>query len=379
MGTNRGELALVMSGGGARAAYQVGFLKRVADSYPDLEVPIVTGVSAGALNAAYLANHSDSFKHKVDQLADLWGNLRTEDVFSVEVIPTLLNVARWGLRLLLGRASHTIHTRSLLDASPLQAFIGGALGAEGNALPGVRRNIESGVLKAFAITGSSYSTGESVTWIQGRAIRMWDRAHRKSVQCDLTVNHILASASLPFFFPAIRIDGNWYGDGGIRLTAPLSPAVHLGAARVLAISTRHLPVAGENCQVIDGYPPPAQIGGALFNAVFLDAFDGDALRLERINALVAQIPGRQHEHLRNIDMMLLRPSQDLGKLANDYEAQLPPTFRFMERGLGTGETRSNDMLSLLMFQPDYLKRLIELGYNDADANSDTLHRVLGLG
>lgn len=377
MSEDRGELSLVMSGGGARAAYQVGFLKRVADSYPDLEVPIVTGVSAGALNAAYLANHDGSFKHKVDELVTLWSNLRAENVFSVEFIPTMLNVARWGLRLLLGRASHTIHTRSLLDASPLQAFIGGALDAEGNALPGIRRNIDNGTLKAFAITGSSYSTGESVTWVQGREISMWDRAHRKSVHCDLTLNHILASASLPFFFPAIRIDGNWYGDGGIRMTAPLSPAIHLGARRILAISTRHLPESQEERQVIDGYPPPAQIGGALFNAIFLDAFDGDALRLERINSLIAQLPQGQHENLRSVDMMLLRPSEDLGKLANAYEAQLPPTFRFMERGLGTAETRSNDMLSLLMFQPDYLTRLIELGYHDADANSARLHQVLG--
>ncbi len=370
------ELALVMSGGGARAAYQVGFLKRVAESYPELEVPIVTGISAGAINAAYLANHTGSFKEKVDQLVDLWSTLQADRVFNVQLVPTVFNVLRWGLRLILGRASRAVHTRSLLDASPLSAFIGGALNAQGIALPGISQNIENGALKAFAITGSSYTTGESVTWVQGREIALWDRAHRKSVQCELTVNHILASSSLPFFFPAVKIDGMWYGDGGIRLTAPLSPAVHLGAERILAISTRHQPAPGEDRRVIDGYPPPAQIGGALFNAIFLDAFDGDALRLERINVLIDKLPKDQHPNLRRVDMMLLRPSKDLGKLANDYEAQLPATFRFMERGLGTGETRSNDMLSLLMFQSDYLKRLIQLGYDDAETNSDTIHRVL---
>ena len=373
---NDQELAIVMSGGGARAAYQVGFLKCVAEHYPDLEVPIVTGVSAGAINAAYLADQPGSFREKVDGLAELWGNLTPEQVFTVEVVPTVMNVLRWGSRLLLGRASHSIHTRSLLDVSPLRVFIEKALGSDDGRLLGIARNIDKGRLKAFAITGSSYSTGQSVTWVQGRDIERWNRAHRLGVNCELSLDHILASASLPLFFPAVKIDDMWYGDGGMRLTAPLSPAVHLGAERILAISTRHIPEPGENICVIDGYPPPAQIVGTLFNSVFLDAFDGDALRLERINKLLHELPDGRHGILRAVAMMLLRPSEDLGKLANEYEPQLPTVFRFMERGLGTRETRSNDMLSLVMFQSDYLRRLIELGYDDAEENRAELHSVV---
>ena len=162
----------------------------------------------------------------------------------------------------------------------------------------------------------------------------------------------------------------------MRLTAPLSPAVHLGAERILAISTRHIPEPGENLRMIDDYPPPAQIVGTLFNSVFLDAFDGDALRLERINKLLEELPVERRGVLRAVAMMLLRPSIDLGKLANEYEPELPTLFRFMERGLGTRETRSNDMLSLVMFQPNYLNRLISLGYDDAQARRSEFEQVL---
>ena len=172
------------------------------------------------------------------------------------------------------------------------------------------------------------------------------------------------------FFPAVRIDKHWYGDGGILLTSPLSPAVQLGADRILAISTR----SNRNSEGVvllaeegEDYLPPAQVIGALVDALFLDVFDNDALRLERINALVDCLPEDKRSGLRHIDLLVLRPSQDLGKLANEYAAELPNTFRFMTRGLGTQETRSNDLLSLLMFQPDYLQRMLDLGYADAKA------------
>jgi NTE family protein len=191
------------------------------------------------------------------------------------------------------------------------------------------------------------------------------------------LDHILASASLPLFFPAVQIDNCWYGDGSIRLTAPLSPAIHLGASRILAISTRYGRSREEaNCPNIDGYPPPVQVAGAILNAIFLDVFDADALRLQRVNKLIAKLPEEEREGLRPIKMLLLRPSRDLGKLANEYESRLPRAFRFMIRGLGTGETRSNDLLSLLMFQPDYLKRLIELGQEDAEARREEIASLL---
>jgi NTE family protein len=224
------------------------------------------------------------------------------------------------------------------------------------------------------VTTSSYSAGTSVTWVEGQEIGPWQRSHRLGVSCRLNVEHVMASTSLPLLFPSVALGGEWHGDGGIRLSAPLSPAIHLGARRILAISTRHRSGLGAaaNAPMIDGYPPPAQIAGSLINALFLDLIDGDALRLERLNELLARVPEDRRDGLRPVDLMLVRPSRDLGALANEYEPQLPRGFRFLTRGLGTRQTRSNDFLSLVMFQHDYLKQLIELGRADAEARLDEL-------
>jgi len=193
----------------------------------------------------------------------------------------------------------------------------------------------------------------------------------------LRVDHVMASAALPFFFPAIEVDGAWYGDGGIRLMAPLSPAVHLGATRILAVTTRYARTREEaDRPMIVDYPPPAQVAGVLFNAIFLDQLDGDALQLRQINKLIGAQPENERMGLKPIDLLVLRPSEDLGRLANHYEAELPKAFRFLTRGLGTKETRSNDMLSLVMFQPDYVKRLMDLGEADAEKRRADFERFL---
>lgn len=374
------DFALVLSGGGARAAYQVGFLRTLARRFPDLSPQIITGVSAGAVNAAYVANHFGSFAEKVDELRYLWSNLRIDDVYRVDSRHLARNVLRWGLRLTSGGSRSTPTPRSLVDTQPFHDLLMRVLNAaDGGTLTGVEKNLRAGQLKALAITTSSYTTGQSITWVQGDAITEWERAHRKSMPCALTVDHIMASSALPLFFPAVKLMGAWYGDGGIRLTAPLSPAVHLGADRILAITTRYGRSRQEADQpLIDGYPPPAQVAGVLMNAIFLDQLDGDALRLERLNRLVEQLPPENRCGLRHIDLLVLRPSRDLGKLANEHEAQLPQAFRFMLRGLGTRETRSNDMLSLIMFQPDYLNDLLELGEADAEQYASRIWELLGV-
>ena len=377
---NRDTLALAVSGGGARAAYQVGFLQWLAEHYPDLEMPILTGVSAGAINAAHLANHQGTFREKVKDLAALWETLTLDRVFRVDAGSIAGHVARWGVRLIMGTASHVMETRSLFDASPLQALLEQVLKPVSGVLAGIHENLLEGRLRAVAITTSNYSTGQSVTWVQGINMAPWTRAHRRAIPCTLCLDHILASASLPIFFPAVNIGGCWYGDGGIRMTAPLSPAVHLGADRILAISTKYAPSSEEAERPnINGYPPPVQVLGALYNALFLDVFDYDALRIERINSLVKQVPLDKRGGLRCVDLLLLRPSRDLGKLASAYELELPSTFRFMTRGLGTQETRSNDILSVLMFQPEYLRRLLDLGYADAAARREEIAAFFAKG
>lgn len=373
-----GQLALVMSGGGARAAYQVGTLRWLARRHPDLHVPILTGVSAGAINAAFLAARAGTFRGRVEELSELWGHLTTDEVFRVDSLSLARNVVRLGLKLLSGGAMVAPRSHAAVDTKPLWSLLERVLDARGDELPGIDANLRRGALKAVAITTSSYTTGQSITWVQGGGIPQWERAHRKSIDAKLNVRHVMASAALPIFFPAIEIDGQWFGDGGIRLTAPLSPAVHLGADRILAISTRYPRTRAEaDRPLVNGYPPPAQIMGALFNAVFLDLFDADALTMERVNKVTETQPSEIRRDYRPIKLVVLRPSRDLGKLANEYEARLPGAFRFLTRGLGTRETRSNDLLSLLMFQPDFLTRLIELGEADAELRRGELEGLLG--
>jgi len=371
------SLALVLSGGGARAAYQVGFLRVLASRYPNLAPDILTGVSAGGIIATKLAAREASFAAAVDELHEVWHGLRTEDVFRVDPGDLTSRVTRWGVRLVSGGAPGTPRARSLLDTSPLRELLTRTLRPDDDGrFPGIAQNLAAGRLRAVALTASSYTTGQSVTWVQsaeGCGVMTWERPRRTSVEGCLGVNHVMASAALPFFFPAVEIDGAWYGDGGIRLTAPLSPAIHLGARKIIAISTRYARSQEDGeAPANGGYPPPAQVAGVLLNAVFLDLLDADALRLEQLNGLLDRLPRGARADLRHVDLMILRPSQDLGQLANSFEAQLPRTFRFLLRGLGSREVRSNDMASLLMFQQDYLAKLIELGERDARARGEDI-------
>jgi NTE family protein len=375
------HLALVLSGGGARAAYQVGFLRHLASRYPALAPGILTGVSAGGLIATHLASRSGAFADSVEQLSHLWRSLRMDDVFRVDPGSLWSRVLRWGVRLVSGGSLVAPRARSFVDTSPLRELLHRELMVDvDGGLRGIARNLELGELCAVALTAASYTTGQSITWVQTKedcGIESWERPQRKGVTGRLRVEHVLASAALPFFFPAVEVDGAWYGDGGMRLTAPLSPAVHLGAHRIVVVSTRYARTREEaDRPSVSGYPPPAQVAGVLYNTIFLDLLDADALRLQQINSLVARLPPDARDGLRHIDLLVLRPSQDLGRLANEFEADLPRAFRFLVRGLGSRDTRSNDMLSLLMFQQDYVAQLIALGEADARARAADIDAFL---
>lgn len=369
-------LALVLSGGGARGAYQVGVLRYIVRRFP-LHAQVLTGVSAGAFNAAFLACHQGSDVERVHDLVRTWRGLTMEHVFRVDTRSLAINAMRWLGRLTSGGSVATPPTRGLVDTTPLWKVLTDVLGAVDGNLLGIDANIQAGRLRSIAITGASYTTGQSVTWVQGDQGEPWDRPVRKSVKCNLRVAHIMASGALPLFFPSVQVDGRWYGDGGIRLSAPLSPAVHLGATKILAVSTRYRRTKEEADQpYVSGYPPPAQVLGLLFNAVFLDLLDQDAVRLEHVNDLVREVPPERAKGMRPVKLLVVRPSRDLGRLANEHEPSLPRSFRFLTRGLGTRETRSNDVLSLVMFQPDYIQRLVELGAADAEAMKDEIEAFL---
>ena len=381
--TNPRGLGLVLSGGGARGAYQVGVLQYLAREFPSAIPEILTGVSAGAINAAFIASREEPFVEKLDQLAEMWSNLRIDEVFRVDGQDLVWRALRWSGRLISGGKSPLPPAKSMVDTRPLREVLERELRAnEKGQIEGINASLRAGWLRAFALTASSYTTGQSITWVQTRedcVMPSWQRPQRKSEMCTLRVDHVMASAALPFLFPAIEVDGAWYGDGGIRLTAPLSPAIHLGATRILAVTTRYARTREEaDRPMIVDYPPPAQVAGVLFNAIFLDQLEDDAMQLRQINQLIEAQVEENRLGLRPIRLLVLRPSEDLGKLANHYEADLPKAFRYFTRGLGTRETRSNDMLSLVMFQTDYVRHLIELGQSDAAAKREQIREFLGL-
>ena len=368
--------AMVLSGGGARAAYQAGVVSYMAEELPDAHFPILNGVSAGAINAAHLANHPASFQHAAERLVDCWRDLSTDKVFR----------ARSGMKMLWNFLRHAAQEgdgpegeewHALLDTAPLRDFLKEKLHTSDGVLRGVAENMDEDNLRAFSVVTTNYTTGQTVTWVQGNDIRMWERPNRVSRNAQLTVDHVMASTALPLLFPAVRLDGAWYGDGGIRLDAPLAPAIHLGADRIFVVSTRYGRSREEaERPAVHGYPPPAQIIGLLANALFLDVLDQDAEMMQRINRLAEQLPPEKRGSVRPIRMLVVRPSVDLGKLSGEYESSLPASYRFVARGLGTRETESPDWLSMLLFENDYIDRLLEIGYQDARRQHDEIETFL---
>ncbi len=373
----RGGTAIVLTGGGARAAYQVGLLRCLARHAPEATFPIITGVSAGAINAVFLAAHRGNLSEAARDLSSLWEHLRFQDVFRVDVGWLARNFAMWAARLLSGGGVLSPEVRGFVSTDPLRRLLRRSLASNGNGIAGIQQNIDDGRLEAAALLTLNYTTGQTETWVEGLQIQGWERPNRRSRLARLSVEHVMASAALPLIFPAVELSGAWYGDGGIRLAAPLSPALHLGADRILAISTRYARNVDEaEDRVREGYPVPAQIAGSLLNAVFLDAIDRDARMMEQINDLIRLVGPDLRGGLRPVEVLVMRPSVDLGRLAGEYEARLPRAFRYLTRGLGTRQTTSPDFLSLLMFEADYLKRLIEIGEHDAEEQMDAITALL---
>lgn len=374
------ELGLVLTGGGARAAYQAGVLQYISDYIPDVRFSVMVGVSAGAINAAHLANHPGSYQAATSQLVENWRSLRSSDIYEMESTARLFRSII--VRSVKGNGTQEDALRGLrafADTVPLRSYLQDTLDTEDGRLIGVSQRLSEGSLRAIAIVTTCYTTGQTITWVQGDRFERWERPNRIGINTQLTVDHIMASTSLPFLFPAVQIGDAWYGDGGIRLAAPLAPAIHLGSDSILAISTRYTRTRSEADEpVVYGYPPASQIFGILTNAVFLDALDDDAVILERINRLLTELPRNEWDGLRPVRLLLLRPSVDLGKLSRDYEWSLPNTIGLFSKFVGTGETRSPDWLSMLLFEHDYVSRLIDIGYEDARAQHDRIEAFFRL-
>ncbi len=372
--------ALVLGGGGARSSYQAGVLQYLADVFPETRFPILTGVSAGAINAAHLANYTGSFRQSADDLAKHWYSISTDQVFELESALAFS-------RRILGKSFNRKHLsetvlrveegQALLNTAPLRIFLEGILHPVNGELVGVAENLKQGRLKAACLTATNYSTGQSVTWVQGSDIINWQRPNRVGIRTTLTIDHIMASTALPLLFPAVRVDNAWYGDGGIRLTAPLSPAIHLGATSIFVISTRYARSRREADEpVVVGYPPAAQVMGLLMNAIFLDMLDQDAHNMRLINDIVRKLPPQLRGRPRAIKLFMLRPSVDLGKLAGEYEFKVGGALRLLTRGLGTSDTKGSDWLSMLLFLDEYVDRLVQIGWEDARRQHHQIARFL---
>lgn len=370
-----GPTALVLTGGGARGAYQAGVLAGLADRAGcDICFPIITGVSAGGINAAGLAGHRAGFQGSATHLLKAWAGLSVDEVFRSNFLHLTASFARWALKI--GTAGAVpVQLRGMLDTAPLRRYLEQMID-----FPGIGANLGNGRLRALALSATEYATGRTVTFVHGGADAPdWTRARRASVHEPIGLDHVMASAALPLIFPAVEVGGRWFGDGSIRQSAPLAPAVHLGARRVLAVSVRYSPTDAErNRPQVHGYPPPAQILGMIMHGVFIDALENDAERAERINRTLSLLPPGAHspDSLHPVEIHVLRPSRDLGQLGADLVHTLPRSLRILARGLGADETSSPDFLSYLLFERPYIDRLLELGQQDVAAQWDQVEPLL---
>jgi NTE family protein len=357
-------VGLVLTGGGARAAYQVGALRAIADLVGDAcPFDVVAGVSAGAINGAAVASTADDFAAGVASLEATWRGLAPDRVYRTDA-PNLAGIAAGWLRQLAGGGClGEPDVNALLDTAPLRELLARTLRVDR-----IRAHVASGRLRGAALTATAYRTGTAVTFFDAAPeVAPWTRTGRTGRRTELALEHVLASAAIPIFFPPVGLVDGPYGDGCIRLTAPLSPAIHLGAERIVAIGIR----AADPADTGDGTgtPSPAEIAGVLLDAVFLDSLEADAERLERINTTLSTMPAVEppRQALRRIPLLVLRPSTDLGRLAAAPYRELPWALRYLLRGIGADGEHGWDLISYLAFEPGYVARLVELGHRDTMA------------
>jgi NTE family protein len=372
-----GRHALVLSGGGARAAYQVGVLRAVSELLPEPRrnpFPILCGTSAGSLNAAALACLAEDFGTAVSRLDQVWGNFHAGHVYRADPFGICLSGARWLGALMFGWLGRN-PPRSLLDNAPLRALLSGSLD-----FGRIGKSIASGALYAVSVTASGYVSGESICFVQGNdSVEMWRRAQRASARVQLSVEHLMASSAIPFIFPANLVNREYFGDGSMRQTAPISPAIHLGADRILVVGCGFRPTEGER-KTDHRYPSLAQIAGHAMASIFLDSLYTDLERLERINKTLQIIPTeikkRSGLPLRPLEALVIEPSQRLDHLAAEHVHSLPWPVRWLLRGIGGTSQRGSALASYLLFERSYTRALMDLGYADAMQRREELQRFL---
>lgn len=370
---------LILSGGGARAAYQVGVLKAVAEILPKQvrnPFPVICGTSAGAINATAIASHASRFNQGVRGLEQVWMEFHANQIYRTDTLRLSGRAFRWLSALFLGGVG-AHRPVSLLDNQPLARLLSRLI-----RFDRIQQAVEQGDLRALSVTASAYTTGESVSFYQGSPdIHDWGRARRIGRRTTLGLQHLMASAAIPIIFPAVRISDHYYGDGSVRQLAPISPALHLGADRVLVIGVGGLLTGPRGQEAPKRYPDVAEIAGHMLDSAFIDSLEGDLELLERINRTISHIPEKTRDKagisLKPIDTLVISPSRPLEEIAAEHVHELPRSVRFFLRGSGATRGAGSTIASYLLFEQGFCRDLIRLGYGDAIVREREILNFLG--
>lgn len=359
------RVALQLSGGGARAAYQIGVLQTVAKHMPEQRhspFQILSGTSAGAINATTLACYASNFQLGVNRLSLVWRHFRTEQIYRCDALGLIAH-------LLGNMRPRKQRAGSLFNNEPLRQLLAKVI-----PLQRIDKQIEGGYLHAVTVSASRYYHPCSVNFFQGHpAIKPWQRSHRFGQHAQLTVEHLLASAAIPMVFPSIRLGDDHYGDGSVLQMAPLSPAVHLGADKILVVNLDS-PHRTQPLRERRRAPKGSELAGHLLDTIFSDTLNADMERLERINRTLALVPEKQRlqQPLKPIDTLVIKPSEDLDEIARSHYHKLPRGIRGLLKAIGVNQESDSSLLSYLMFEGPYCQELIELGRQDAEKRLEPL-------
>ena len=369
------KIGLVLPGGGARAAYQVGVLKAISELIPDSNpFSIISGTSAGAINASLLASRSQSLKEAVEVLSGVWCNFKTNKVYRTETTVMLKSIFQWLLTVSSG-AVLAKNPKSLLDNSPLRQLLEDTINLEG-----IKNNIDKGNLDAFAITAASYSSKKSVTFFQSEEDDIdWERFLRVGVKTDILIDHLMASIALPLIFPAVKINNEYFGDGAMRQATPLSPAIRLGAEKLLIINTDS---KSPNNQLTDNqiYPSIGEVGGYMLDALFTGGLLSDLERLDRINQIIENSGNNSvqtsNKKMKHLDYCVISPSKDIKKIAKEHYKDVPYSIKLLMKGLGLKNRDDSELLSFLLFESSFTSSLIQLGFEDGMTNQSEIKAIV---
>lgn len=365
------NLGLVMVGGGSRSAYQAGVTRALYEILKkDLNLfNVISGTSAGAINATYLAANSQDWNTATQNLISFWEKIKPSDVFDLRK-KTISDIGlRWVSGATLGGILNKPNRINyLLDTKPLYNLLSKEIDFEA-----ISRNIKKGYFHGISLSTTNYNSGSNVIFYEGKeTIGDWSRSNRFSHRTLISIEHLMASSAIPFFFPPMKIGASFYGDGCIRQHTPLSPALHLGAKKIIAIGVRHQ----RSEQLIKGLstvpfnnPTIGQIVGVLLNAIFMDSLEYDVERIHHINSIIAE---GSHPEFKHIPVFMINPSRDLGKMTKNINVKLPGILRYLLKGIGVSENEGLDLLSYLAFDSSYTKPLIDLGYEDTLKNKNEI-------